>query len=58
MPFKVATGVFTSNLAAKSNLASLKEQVNKIDAGILKTAPADIRKVSNVMDNDGVKNNV
>ena len=41
---------------AKSDLASLKAEVNKIDIGKLKTAPADLSELSkNVVDNDVVK---
>ena len=43
---KGTTGVDTSNLAAKSDLASLKAQVHKIDVDKLNTAPADLKAVS------------
>ena len=49
---KGATGVETSNLPAKSDLASLKAQVNKKDIDKLKTVPADLSKLSNVVDHD------
>ena len=52
---KEATGVDTSNLAAKSDLAILKPEVDKIDEDKLKTVPTDITKLSNVVDNDVVK---
>ena len=53
---KNATGIDTSNLALKSNLASLKTEVDKIDADKLKTDPIDLSKLSNVVNNDVVKN--
>ena len=56
--WKEATGVVTSNLAAKSDLASLKTEVNKIDADKLKTAPVDLSKLSNVVKNEVVKKTV
>ena len=45
----------TLNSAANSDLASLKTEVDKIDIGKLKTVPADLTKLSNVIDNDVVK---
>ena len=56
--WKEATGVVTSNLAAKSDLASLKTEVDKIDADKLKTAPVDLSKLSNVVKNEVVKKTV
>ena len=52
---KNATGVEASKLAAKSDLASLKAKVDKIDAGKLKTVLVDLSKLSNVVNNDVVK---
>ena len=49
---KGITGVHTSNLAAKSDLTRLKAEVDKIDQDKLKTAPADLSKPKNVVDND------
>ena len=40
--------------ASKTNLASLKTEVDKIDVGKLKTAPLDLVKLSNVVKNDVV----
>ena len=40
--FKNATGVDTSKVAAKSDLASLKAEIDKIDVGKLKTVPVDL----------------
>ena len=55
---KNATGVDTSKLAAKSDLASLKAEVDKIDVGKLKTVPVDLSKLSNVVKNEVVKKTV
>ena len=52
---KGAPSVHPSNLAAKSDLATLKILVNKIDVDKLKTVPADLSMLSNVEDNDVVK---
>ena len=47
--------VDVSSFALKSNLASLKTEVGKIDAGKLKTVPFDLAKLSNVVKNDVIK---
>ena len=47
--------VDVSSFASKTNLASLKTEVNKIDADKLKTVPVDLAKLSNVVKNDVVK---
>ena len=47
--------VDVSSFALKSNLASLKTEVDKIDAEILKTVPVDLAKLSNVVKNDVIK---
>ena len=52
---KNAAGVGTSKLTAKSDLASLKAEVDKIDIGELKTVPVNLSKLSNVVNNDAVK---
>ena len=52
---KGVTGVDTSNLAAKSDLASLKVEIDEIDIRKLKNVPADLSKLSNVVNNDVVK---
>ena len=44
-----------SSYATKTNLAFLKTEVNKIDTDKLKTVPADLAKLSNVVKNDIVK---
>ena len=48
----VDVGSFTS----KTNLASLKTEVDKIDVDKLKTVPVDLGKLSNAVKNDVVKN--
>ena len=54
---KNITHVDVSSYATKTNLASLKTEVNKIDTDKLKTVPADLAKLSNVVKNDVVKKN-
>ena len=49
---KKATGIETSNLALKSNIAKLKTEVDKIDVDKLKTLPADLSKRSDVVNNE------
>ena len=44
---KNTRGTDTSNLAEKSNLASLKAEVHKINVDKLKTVPVDLSKLSN-----------
>ena len=53
--FKNVTHVDVSSFASKTNLASLKTEVDKIDADKLKTVPVDLAKLSNVIKNDVVK---
>ena len=45
-------------VAAKPDSASLKARVNEIDIDKIKTIPADLSKLSNVIDNDVVKKTV
>ena len=52
---KGGTGVDTSNLAAKIDLASLEVEVDKIDIDKLKTVTVDLSKLSIVVNNDAVK---
>ena len=52
---KDATRIDTSNLAAKSDIVSLKAKLDKIDIVKLKPVPADLSKLSNVVDNGVVK---
>ena len=52
---KNASHVDVSSFALKSNLTSLKTEVDKIYAGKLKTIPVDLAKLSNVVKNNVVK---
>ena len=52
---KNITHVHVSSYATKTNLAALKTEVDKIDTDKLKTVPADLAKLSNVVKNDVVK---
>ena len=49
------THVDVSSFASKTNLAALKTEVNKIDTDKLKTAPNDLAKLTNTIENDVVK---
>ena len=49
------THVDISSYATKTNLAALKSEVDKTDVDKLKTTPADLAKLSNVVKNDVVK---
>ena len=44
-----------SSFASKTNLAALKTEVDEIDADKLKTAPTDLAKLTNAIENDVVK---
>ena len=52
---KNITHVDVSSYATKTNLAALKTEVDKIDTDKLKTTPADLAKLTNVVKNDVVK---
>ena len=52
---KNITHADVSSFASKTNLASLKTEVDKIDTDKLKTVPADLAKLSKVVKNDVVK---
>ena len=52
---KNVSHVGVSSFALKSNLASLKTEVVKIDADKLRTVPVDLAKISNVVKNDVIK---
>ena len=52
------THVDTSSFASKINLAALKSEVDKIDLDKLKTAPTDLAKLTNAVENDLVKKTV
>ena len=45
-------------LASKTDLASLKTKVDNLNVDKLKTIPADLSKLRNVVDNDDVKKSV
>ena len=47
--------VDTSSFAVKSNLASLKTEVDKLDINQLVLVPVDLSKLSDVVKNDAVK---
>ena len=47
--------VDTSSFALKTNLASLKTEVDKLDIGKLVPVPADLSKLSDVVKNDVAK---
>ena len=49
------THVDVSSFASKTNLASLKTEVDKIDIAKLTLVPDDLAKLSNVVKNDVVK---
>ena len=55
---KNITHVDVSSFASKTNLAALKTEVDKIDGDKLKTAPADLAKLTNAIENDVVKKTV
>ena len=52
---KNITHVDVSSYAAKTNLAALKSEVDKIDADKLKVVPVELAKLSNVVKNDVVR---
>ena len=55
---KNATGIDTSNLELKPNLAKLKAEIDKIDADKLKPVHGHLSKLSNIVNNDVVKKTV
>ena len=55
---KNITHVDVSSFASKTNLAALKTEVDKIDADKLKTAPADLAKLTNAIEDDVVEKTV
>ena len=52
---KNITHVDVNSFASKTNLAALKTEVDKIDTDKLKTAPADLAKLTNAIESDVVK---
>ena len=55
---KNITHADSSSFALKTNLASLKTEVDKLDLDKLTTVPVDLSKLSNVVKNDVVKKTV
>ena len=55
---KTATGIDTSELVVKSDSASLKNEIYKIDVQKIKTAPVHLSKLSKVVNNDVAKKTV
>ena len=55
---KNAARVDTFKLTARSDLASLKAEINKIDVDKLKIVPVGLSKLSNIVNNDVVKKTV
>ena len=54
---KNITQVDVGSFASKTNLAALETEVDKVDVGKLKTAPIDLAKLTNAVENDLVKKN-
>ena len=52
---KGATYIYTSMLTSKTHLASSKRILDNLDVDKLKIAPADLSKLSNVVDNNVVR---
>ena len=52
------THVDVSSFASKTNLSALKTEIDKIDIDKLKTAPTDLAKLTNAVENDLVKKTV
>ena len=52
---KNITHIDTSSLALKSNLSSLKTEVDKLDMDKLAPVPVDLSKLSDIVKNDVVK---
>ena len=55
---KNITHVDVSSFASNTNLAALKTEVDKIDVDKLKTAPVDLAKLTNAVENDLVRKTV
>ena len=52
---KGETGIDTSMLLSKTNLASMRTKIDNLDVDKLKTVPVDLRKLCNVIDNNVAK---
>ena len=55
---KNITHIDVSSFASKTNLASLKTEVDKIDVDKLKTVPVDLAKLANAVEHNLVKKGV
>ena len=55
---KGATSIDTSMLVSKADLAGLKTKLDNLDMDKLKTVPADLSKLNNVVDNNVFKKTV
>ena len=55
---KNISDIDTSSFALKTNLASLKTEVDKLDTDKLVPVPVDLSKLSDVIKNDVVKKDV
>ena len=55
---KNITHVDVSSFASETNLAALKTEVDKIDTYKVETAPTDLAKLTNAIENDLVKKTV
>ena len=55
MDLKNITHVDVNSFASKTNLAAFETEVDKIDTDKLKTAPTDLAKLTNAIENDVVK---
>ena len=53
---KGATGIDTSTLVSKTNLANLKSKIDNLDGDEPKSVHADLSKLSNVVDDAILKN--
>ena len=53
---EVKKSVDTSQFAKRVDLSSLKSEIDKLDIDKLKPVPTDLSKLSNVVDNDVIKN--
>ena len=48
---KNTRGVDTSQFAKEDDVANLKSEINKLDIAKLETAPAELSKLSNIVEN-------
>ena len=55
---KKSTGIDTSELLNKDDLASCKSEVDKLDFDKLQIVPTDVSKLRNAVDNNVVKRSV